>query len=219
MSVPDHVDLPEFTIAVPANWHPLDLDPRTRTDTIAALVKARIGSGESDVLRRLRRELTGILRGCARQAANRGAIYAALLDQVVAGLAISASLVVAVGDAPRDADGRPVLDPDGLGAALAGERAPGGPGPDGLAADPFETLAGKGVRLRRTTDSGFANADGASVVTAESQYFVPVPGTDKALAMTFSTPNLSVRPALEGLFDAIARSLDWVWPTDGDPAE
>src|SRR5262249_43699122 len=50
--------LPEFTVTVPANWYPLDLDPRTRTETIATLVEDRLGTDRSEALRQLRRELT-----------------------------------------------------------------------------------------------------------------------------------------------------------------
>jgi hypothetical protein len=203
--------LPEFTVAVPANWYQLDLDPRTRTGTIAKLVEDRLGATRTPLMRQLRRELTAMLRQYARQAASHGAIYAALMDQVVEGLSLSASLVIAVGEAPRDAADEPVLDPAGLGRVMAGltddsdaEVAPRPP------AEEFELPAGTAVRLRRTTNSGFAGSDGSTVLTAETQYFVPVPGTGNVLAMTFSTPNLSVRQALEELFDAIARTLDWV---------
>ena len=202
--------LPEFTVAVPSNWYQLDLDPRTRTGTIAKLVEDRLGDASTAALRQIRRELTAMLRQYARQAASHGAIYAALMDQVVEGLALSASLVIAVGEAPRDAAGEPVLDPARLGLALASQVGDDGT-PARLSAEELELPAGTAVRLRRTTDSGFAGSDGGTVRTAETQYFVPVPRTDKVLALTFSTPNLSVREALEELFDRIARTLAWVW--------
>jgi hypothetical protein len=218
MAEPTDVDdtdsLPEFTVSVPANWYQLDLDPRTRTETIATLVEERLGDNRTPVMRQLRRELTAMLRQYARQAASHGAIYAALMDQVVEGLSLSASLVIAVGEAPRDSADEPVLDPAELGrvmAALSDDSDAEAPA-DAPPAEVFETPAGDAARLRRTTNSGYAGSDGSTVLTAETQYFVPVPGTDKVLAMTFSTPNLSVREALEELFDAIARTLDWVRP-------
>jgi len=215
----DDTGLPEFTVAVPASWYQLDLDPRTRTETIAELVEDRLGSSRTPVMRQLRRELTAMLRQYARQAAGHGAIYAALMDQVVEGLSLSASLVIAVGEAPRDAADQPVLDPAELGRVMAeltdDSDADGDVRPP---AERFETPAGAAARLRRTTNSGLAGSGGDTVQTAETQYFVPVPGTDKVLAMTFSTPNLSVRQALEELFDAIARTLDWVWDGPGVPS-
>jgi hypothetical protein len=214
VSLPAKLRLPDFTIAIPANWYALDLNPRTRAATIAALVEQRFGRDSSPMVRQVRRELTEMLRRYAHQAASHGAIYAALMDQVVEGMAISASLVIAVGDAPRDRTGAPVLDPVALGQALIDSEQVGtdaGQPPD---PDTVPTLAGAAVRLRRTTGSGFAGRDRQSVATAESQYFLPVPGTDKVLAMTFATPNLPVRAMLDEVFDAIARTLDWVWDSE-----
>ena len=217
---PGGLRLPEFTISVPANWYPLDLDPRTRTATIAELVEQRLGGDDSPMVQHVRDALTGMLRSYARQAAGHGAIYAALMDQVVDGMAISASLVVAVGDAPRNAAGEPVLDPVSLGQALIDGEPTGAADPDlGGRSNPdmVATPAGAAVRLRRTIDSGFAGSDGQTVATAESQYFVPVPGTDKVLAMTFSTPNLPVRDTMDELFDTIAGTLRWMWDSARAP--
>ena len=209
---------PEFTLTVPVNWCQLDLDPRTRAETIARLVEERFGAAPGQELREARRELTAMLRRYARQAASRGAVYAALMYQEVEGLSLSASLLVAVGEAPRDAAGRPVLDPAALGRIMSGLADAGAPAAaDRPPADLFETPAGTAARLRRTTDSGFAGTDGRTVVTAETQYFVPVPGTDKVLALTFSTPNLPARQILEELFDAIAGTLAWVWSAGQAP--
>jgi hypothetical protein len=209
--------LPAFILTVPANWCRLDLDPRTRAETIARLVEERIGAGPGQEMRAARRELTAVLRRYARQAASRGAVYAALMDQEVEGLSLSASLLVAVGEAPRDAAGRPVLDPAELGRIMSGLDDSRPAATDRPPADLFETRVGTAARLRRTTDSGFADTDGRAVVTAETQYFVPVPGTDKVLALTFSTPSLPARQALEELFDAIAGTLDWVWEAGQAP--
>src|SRR5215475_8009421 len=209
---------PEFTLTVPANWCQLDLDPRTRTATIASLVEERIGTGPDPALHEARRELTAMLRRYARQAASRGAVYAALMDQEVEGVSLSASLLVAVGEAPRDAAGRPVLEPAELGRIMTGLADDSDPAAaDRQPAELVETRAGIAARLRRTTDSGVAGTDGHTVVTAETQYFVPVPGTDKVLALTFSTPNLPAREILEELFDAIAGTLGWVWEAGQAP--
>lgn len=208
-------ELPEFNVAVPANWYALDLDPRTRTEAIAKVVEQRLGPGTAPEQLQVRRELTGMLRGYARQAASHGAIYAALMDEVLAGTPISASMIVAAGEAPRDDDGEPILAAEDLAAALAAsEQDPGFVSADvgdKPAPEVFEMLAGMGVRLRRTTEAGIVTPDGRELATAESQYFVAVPDTDKVLVLTFSTPNLGVREALEELFDAIARTLDWVY--------
>jgi hypothetical protein len=175
---------PRFTITVPANWYPLDLDPRTRTDSIARLVESRVGSSREPAVRQLRRELTAMLRQYARQAASHHATYAALMYQVVDGVPLSASLVIACGLAPSG----------DVGAVLA----------DGGSYQDFATLAGPAVRVARTE-----LLDPGAVPTAEVQYAVPVPGSELVLLMTFSTPNVALADPLGELFDAIARTLEW----------
>jgi hypothetical protein len=176
---------PRFTLAVPDNWIALDLDPRTRTESIARMVAERVGEGQ--------RELTATLRQYARQAANQGAAYAALMYQLVDGVLLSASLLVARGAAPRDHDGRPVLEPAGLGGVLGASL--GG----GAEVAEFGTLAGPMARARRVGGQ-----------LAQTQYAVAVPGTDLIVSLAFSTPNLALAQPLNELFDAIARTFRWV---------
>jgi hypothetical protein len=122
---------PRFTLTVPDTWIPLDLDPRTRTESIGRLVEQRLGA---DAPVEVRRELTATLRQYARQAAAGGALYAALMYQEVDGLPLSASLLVALAAAPPD--------PAGLGAVL------------GAGAVPFDTLAGPAVRAHQADEAG-----------------------------------------------------------------
>lgn len=190
---------PQFTVTVPANWFALDLDPRTRTDSIARLVESRIGPATDPAGRQLRRELTSLLRQHARQAASHRAAYAALMYQVLDGVPLSASLLIAVGTAPLDPTGAAVLDPAALGAVLA-------QGSDAQP-EPFETLAGPAVRIR--LDTAVPVRPDEPVPTAEFQYAIAVPGSELVLVLTFSTPNVTLAEPLAELFDAIARSLDW----------
>jgi hypothetical protein len=192
---------PRFTVTVPANWYPLDLDPRSRTDSIARLVESRIGSGREPAVRQLRRELTAMLRQYARQAASHRATYAALMYQVVDGVPLSASLLIAVGVAPEDASGAPMLTPGALGAVL---------GEGAAVSSDFATLAGPAVRVvRQEPLQGVAGSSGAPVSSVEVQYALAVPGTELVLVMTFSTPNVALAEPLGELFDAIARTLEW----------
>lgn len=123
---------PRFTLTVPDTWIPLDLDPRTRTESIGRLVEQRLGG---DVPVAVRRELTASLRQYARQAAASGALYAALMYQEVDGLPLSASLLVALAAAAPDGEG-------GAAQAL------------GAGAVPFDTLAGPAVRAYRMDEAG-----------------------------------------------------------------
>jgi hypothetical protein len=244
----------DFRILTPANWYVLDLNPNTRTASIARLVEQRFGPTDDPRLVQARRELTALLRGAARDAAEHGAVYAALMDALVEGTALSASLLAVVGPAPLDEDGNVVTDPAALSATLlAGELATAagiaagdeplgsagqlagsghpagvdlspaaGPGDTADAADTagsagdsrteiVELPAGPAVRLRRQTDSGLAGATGQTVPAAETQYFLPIPATDRMLVLTFATPNLGFRTEFEELFDRIAETLRWQW--------
>src|SRR6266516_3137277 len=171
----------------------------------------------------------------ARDAQENGAVHAAVMDVLVDGVALSASLTVVLGDAPVDQDGNPAVDPaalsqlllateltEALTAALRPTAAPeGGSGPNGAPApdgpapggaegeqtaegdEPAEMVAlpaGPAVRVRRITGSGVA---GSTRATAETQYFVAVPGTAKMLVLTFATPNVDYRWHFEELFDRI----------------
>jgi hypothetical protein len=255
----------DFRILTPANWYVLDLNPDTRTGSIAQLVERRFGRTDDPRLVQARRELTALLRGAARDAADNGAVYAALMDALVEGTALSASLLAMVGPAPLDEDGNVVTDPAALSATLlagelatavgiatgdgpAGLGASGGPaglgasgGPAGAsdsagagraeivdlgtpagpadapdsaeagATEIVELPAGPAVRLRRRTDSGLAGATGQTVPAAETQYFMPVPATDRMLVLTFATPNIGFQAEFEDLFDRMAETLRWQW--------
>lgn len=114
----------DFRLLTPANWYVLDLAPATRAASIARLVEERFGRTDDPRLVQAKRELTALLRGAARDAERNGAIYAALMDTLVAGVALSASLIAVVGAAPADEHGNPVTDPAALSALLlAGELA------------------------------------------------------------------------------------------------
>jgi hypothetical protein len=261
----------DFRLLTPGNWYVLDLNPVTRTASIARLVEDRFGATDDPRLVQARRELTALLRGAARDAADAGAVYAALMDALVDNTALSASLVAVIGPAPVDEDGNVVTDPAALSATLlaaelaaAVETAPlDGTSPtdpdalpsvdltDAVAAQPgrigaagppsangparpddsgaatgtaqpepdeaigtteiVELPAGPAVRLRRHTDSGLAGTSGETAKAAETQYFIPIPATDRMLVLTFATPNLGFRVEFEELFDRMAETLQWQW--------
>jgi hypothetical protein len=118
-----------FRLLTPDNWYVLDLDPVTRNGSIGRLVERRFGRTDDPRLVQARRDLTALLRGAARDAADNGAVYAALMDLLVADdtgeqVALSASLIAVVAPAPTDPDGNVLTDPAALAVAMiAGELA------------------------------------------------------------------------------------------------
>jgi len=256
----------DFRILTPDNWYVLDLNPATRNSSIARLVEHRFTGADEPRLVQARRELTALLRGAARDAADSGAVYAALMDALVENVGLSASLLAVVGAAPVDDDGNIVTDVEALstlllageltamldtatGADPAGGAANGaapanGTAPSAAAApaveltdrpagtgtaqtapsagagagagagertEIVELAAGPAVRLRRGGDSELGGSTGETAQTAETQYFVPIPDTDRMLVLTFATPNVAFSEQFEELFDRIAETLEWQW--------
>jgi hypothetical protein len=214
----------DFRIVTPSNWYVLDLDPATRDTAIARLVERRFGAGDDPQMTRARGELTELLRGAARDAQENGAAYAAVMNVLVDGVPLSASLIAVRADAPLDEDGNAVTDPAALSELLlatelaeaveAAFRPPAAEDPtaeDSPAADTatdpaaddeapeiVELPAGPAIRRRRIIGGA-----------AETQYVLPVPDSAQMLVLTFATPDVGFRWHFEDVFDRIARSLEW----------
>jgi hypothetical protein len=214
-----------FRLLTPDNWYVLDLDPTTRNASIGRLVEERFGRTDDPRLVQARRDLTALLRGAARDAADSGAIYAALMDLLVADgsgepVALSASLVAVVAPAPTDADGNVLTDPAALAVAMiAGELAEvmadesevdsERPSEEDDRPQVVELPTGAAVRLSRIGDSGPIGGSGGNVPSVQVQYFLPVPDSEQILILTFGTPNRNLRTEFEELFGQIAGSLSW----------
>lgn len=212
----------DFRLLTPANWYVLDLNPATRSGSLARLVESRFGATDDPRLVQARRELTAVLRGAAREAEESGAVYAALMDTMISDVALSASVLAVVGPAPTDDDGNVVTDPRALSATLLAaeltsivDSATGTPPEAGDdSAEIVELPAGPAVRLRRATDTGLAGSTGETAKAAETQYFLPVPRSDQLLVLTFATPNVDFRTDFDELFDRIAETVEWQWAAE-----
>lgn len=187
---------PSILIVTPAAWNRLDLDPRTRAASLAALVTGRLGDG-ADMLAG-RRELVAALRGFARDAAASGAIYAAIMLAAIDGVAVQASLVASVADI---ATAQP--DPVALTAMLAAgcERT------DDHESSTLTAPVGECARLV-TVVSTPIDSD-LAIPALVAQYAVPIPLTTRAVVFSFSTPNVEVRASMLRLFDRIVGAARW----------
>jgi len=198
----------DFRITPPANWYLLDLDPATRDESAAKLVEHRFGGADDPEVVAARREFE--LPTVARRAQQAGVVRAALMDMVVDGVPLSASLMVVLGTAPRDSNGKPAADPETLSRLLLALGDSGGAAGDG--GEPAEAVtlpAGPAVRVRRVTGGEPSGTNGTDEPTAETRYFVAVPDSDAMLVLTFVTPNVDYRWHFDELFDRIARTLEW----------
>ena len=200
----------DFRITPPANWYLLDLDPATRDESAAKLVQARFGGADDPEVEAARLEFEQLLRTVARRAQQAGVVRAALMDMVVDGVPLSASLMVVLGTAPRDEDGNLAADPETVSRLLLalGDTA-GSAGDGGEPAEAVTLPAGPAVRVRRVARGEPTGTGGAAEPTAETRYFVPVPDSDRMLVLTFVTPNVDYRWHFDELFDRIARTLEW----------
>jgi hypothetical protein len=124
--------------------------------------------------------------------------YAELVDETL----VRASLIAV----PVPVDRRLIRDGHvDLDAVRALVAAPGGAIPL-VDAGRVGLPAGPAVRTRSRPEVML----GDRVVRGENvQYFLPVPGGDALLVITFSTASLSHAAGLVAMFDAIAGSLEW----------
>jgi hypothetical protein len=101
---------------------------------------------------------------------------------------------------------------DGL-AALLDTLASGGDGLDLRELDLAEVAGAPAVRRLGTREEQVApqgDLPGGVLRVTQLDYYVPIPGTDGILVLTFSTPIEQLGPALVGLFDVMATGLRWV---------
>lgn len=90
----------EFSLAIPASWYELDLNPRTRNKSISETIYQR--TLEVPQLRDLRSELTSYLRKLAAQAWDNGARFCAAFAMPVGdGLIMGAFTVTLLPAAPN----------------------------------------------------------------------------------------------------------------------
>ena len=175
-----------FRLALPMTWFDVDVDPRTRRESISGLISERApgvdhagGAGR----------LAAVIEGAAAEAQRRGAVLAALFADVVDGRPVSASLVASVVRGRRGNESVDVIA--GLVAELDG--------------DVVELPAGRAVRCRprQRADAG----DGPSLEVEIVDFYVPVPGEADVVLLSFSTPNLDAGDAFAALFESLASSL------------
>lgn len=183
---PDQVS--GIAVTIPALWHRVDLDARSRVTSLAELVERAVGDAAELV--DVRREITATLRAFARDAAETGAVYSALLTDVVEDNLVQASLLIHVTDLGAHED---------LAVALQGLA-------EDATVDSGELTIGPTARL---STIGSTEVRGVETPLLIVQYAVRVPGRDSALVFSFSSLNVDSGAAMARMFDWIARATRW----------
>ncbi len=201
----------ELVIATPPTWHSLDLDPERRADVVASLVDG-VAGGRDD-LAAIRHELRTTLRETLANAVDSGAFFVAVMMDVARGFPVSASVVASLAPVGRDADGKPLTDPDSMVDAL--DKSGGWRRQDLSVVD---LPIGRAARLRRRAGIGLVAEDGREPEAETVQFFVPLEAPrGRMLALTFSTPTIAVADAFVELFDVIAATARWAGDDTGGP--
>lgn len=174
-------------------WTRLDLEPTTRSAALAELVRDRLGEAPETLAQR--RQIAAALRASIREITEAGTVYAAVLVEVVQATVVQATFLASYADLPGGTG-----DPgERIAQALGTERV-----------EAIELELGTAYRLITTTET--TEPDGEPATAVVVQYAVPVPGSEQAAMLSFSSPNTDHRPALLELFDAVARAARWRYP-------
>lgn len=190
----------DLRIVTPAGWFDLELDPVLRKTRHARLVRRRLG--REPELTRLREEVLAQLEQVAAQADAQGAVFASMFSQVMEGKAVAATLFAFLRPAMVGDDLRATLEESA--EALRGD----GEADAAREVDVVELPAGLALRHRRRVE---APAFDRVVECDNVGYVLPAPAVSRTLFLEFSTPTLPVADAMAQLFDAMARTVRWVW--------
>jgi hypothetical protein len=136
-------------------------------------------------------------------AAQEGALAAAMLWQPAPGAALAARLFVLASERKVPGD-----EPAEIAALLEVLSAPS---PNDLApwdCRPVDLPAGRAVRLRRLTRTGDADPGEPEMAVDMVQHWIPVPGGSETVILAAETPCVAVGDDLAGVFDSIAASLE-----------
>jgi hypothetical protein len=170
-----------FALALPAGWLTVELDPRRRSASHRQLVAERVRAVPE--LARQRSSLLRLLGGFADEAVAAGAVYAAVLEEQVAGEALTAALTVTL----LSGWGSPPPVTTGSGTWQK--------------AEPVDLPSGRAVRVFGVEDVDLPG--GRWVRTVSSHLYVPLPDGRTALLSCSSTAVDLAEPLLD-LFEAIS---------------
>ncbi|MGI8665835.1 MAG: hypothetical protein ACR2N4_07380 [Jatrophihabitans sp.] len=179
----------EFSLVLPDNWLPLDVDGEHR---IAAEVESLLSRGAAhdpsfNTHRgRIEKQLRAVIRSMRREPVVMAAVLISVLDDV---LPLFASMTAAIVDGGADGyRGRP-----------------------GAVARLVELPAAGQAVWQRFTDRSADPQTGTSLQAAVFQWLVPMPDRQRRIVLTFVSPDTEpvLLDAFADLFSAVAESLSF----------
>lgn len=196
-----------FALRVPPSWFELDLSPATRDAAAAALVDGRVR--EQPDLRPHRATVSRLLREQAREAWDAGARYCACLVEPTEDGPVTASVTVSVVAGPLGVDPAGQAYLDALMAPLVSkERA--GEDDTWLAVDAVELPGGLGAARAWGVEDLDLPHEAGWLRVVQLQQLVPVPGVNRVVVLTCTSPVLPLTDVLLDLFTAVAETLEVV---------
>jgi hypothetical protein len=192
--IPD-AGLPTVELLLPVTWNPLDLDPETRTASIARLTDRTMQSGAAAANARAR--MRAEFERAAEIGAASGAVLAFVYWSVRDGKLASASLFVALVDATVPSEAPAASEPEALAGALAAR----------YGGEVSELAGGPGARVQRRGRVPTAGSAGpeAEIVT----WYAPHRSGRRLAILTFSTPNIDLADEFGEVFDSLADTMRW----------
>jgi hypothetical protein len=188
----------ELRLALPPHWY--RWDPENEVESSARDIDAYLA--EHPEFGAARQALLRLLLDTWADAAEQGALAAALLWQPAPGAAFAARLFVLVAERKVPGD-----EPAEIAALLDALNTPS---PNDLGpreCEPVDLPAGRAVRLRRLTRTGDAEPGEPEMAVDMVQHWVPVPGETETIVLAGETPCVAVADELAAVFDSIAGSL------------
>lgn len=185
----------DYRIVLPEGWSRIDVRPERRDRAIRSLLNRQFRG--VDNVPWLRRQLQERLSALAERARAGGGIEIYICHQEILGAPLPASLVVSLTPPAKDGGG---VTPEQLAGTLG----------DGRDVCIVDLPAGKAVRTRVRTVPAAGDPSGNTLPVTNLVHYVPVPASGSYLVLAFSTNLDPLADSLVELFDAIARTLQWI---------
>jgi hypothetical protein len=184
-----------LTLVTPDDWWRVPLAAETTERSLAQLVSRQFRGLDDQPI--LKRQTLGQLLATASRARENGGVELYLATGLVAGVPLSASLVVSIIEAPGGGGA-------GALARLWGQ--------DGAETRTVSLPIGTAVRRRRVAVSPGAQSVGGDGEQVLVDFAIEIPGDDRWVLLSFSSPLVVLAEPMAELFEAVALTARWEDP-------